>query len=272
MAIDAKQIKDLLVDYNQVDVEKYTSYLRKVEYEKKKDSNGKYTQEQKNPWINRKTSEELAEFFKRVDEAGLKFDGDHVTLQKRGITLDYVAYKNKMLSVYPNTKIAIGVVYKGDNFSYEEQSGVVSYTHIPANPFSKKDDDIIGTFCLIKNERGQFMTTLDKDEIQKHRAVATTDSIWRKWYSEMVQKTVIKKACKFHFDDLFSAVDAIDNEAINLDLPPTGNIELKAKLEALTTEAEVNALYKEENPNGEDIIYFTNRIAEIKEGKDNGNT
>jgi hypothetical protein len=253
MTIEINKIQALLSSYNEVDVEKYTSYIRKL------------LADDKNKWINYKSNEDIANFFKRVDANGLKFDGIHVTLQNTGITLDFVAYKNKMLLAYPETKVDLGIVYKGDDFSYSKENGKVQYNHTPLNPFDKKEDNILGAYCVIKNSRGEFITTLSKEEIDKHRKVAKTDYIWKAWLSEMINKTVIKKACKFHYDDVFTGLDEIDNEAINLNLPVDGDLKLKSRLEKLKSMAEVNALYKELQPSGSDLKLFTNRISELQD-------
>lgn len=253
--MNTTEITNLLKKYNEVDVEKYTSYLSKLKYEQNKKGND---------WISKKTPQQLASFFERVALEGLKFDGVHVTLQNTGITLDYIAYKNKMLMAYPETKLDLGIVYKGDSFEFRKEDGKVYYNYTPNNPFEKKEDDILGAYCVIKNSRGEFITTLNKQEIDKHRKVAKTDYIWKSWLPEMINKTIIKKACKFHYDDVFTGLDDIDNEQINLDLPVDGDLKLKTKLESLLTMEDVNKLYNEIKPKGSDLKLFTNRIAELE--------
>src|SRR5690606_4123369 len=39
-----------------------------------------------------------------------------------------------------------------------------------------------------------------------------TTSIWDAWLSEMVKKSVVKRACKTHFKDLVADIEEIDNE------------------------------------------------------------
>jgi hypothetical protein len=261
--MDIKKIKDLLKDCKLQEVENYSAYLQSL-YDK-------YDKEQKTYpnrfWLDKITPERFAFFFKKIANEGLVFDGKHITLSTRGISLDYVAYKNKMLLVYPESQISFGIVYDGDEFSFQEINGKVLYTHKHNNPFKKSDDKIIGCYCVIRNNRGEILKTLDKKEIEKHRAVAQTDSMWKKWFSDMVIKTVVKKACKVYFDDVVEGIDDIDNESIDLDLPTNGNLDIKARVEACTTIEAVKALAKELNPNANDIEYFVKRENEIRDSE-----
>ena len=135
-------------------IEKFAAYCERLSTEKDKEKN------LKNPWMQYKKEEELATLYKRVKAEGLVFDGVHITLQKRGVSYDYVAYKNKMLLVYPETIIDIGLVYKGDSFSSYKKNGKVLYEHIQNSPFEHKDSDLVGAYCIIKNQRGEFIDTI----------------------------------------------------------------------------------------------------------------
>lgn len=205
-----EQILDELPNENQIDVDKFASYCQRIRMEVDKRGQLRY------PFMQRKSATELAGLFRRVKSEGLVFDGKHITLQSTGVTYDYVAYKNKMLLAYPNSKIDIGVVNKGDIFKFKKENGEISYTHDIADPFAEKLE-ITGAYCIIKNDRGEFLTTLNRDELEKHRKSAKTDSIWSAWFKEMVLKTVIKKACKYHFDDIFENINEMDNESYDPD-------------------------------------------------------
>ena len=251
-----KQIIDALA--NEKGASDFAAYVAKSIAEK-----DRKTGKLKNPHFQNRSAEFFVDIFNRVKEAGLVFDGKHVTLQQTGITLDYVAYKNKMLVSYPESKISIGVVYDGDSFSFSECDGKVRYTHEHSNPFNKSDDKIIGVYVVIRNKRGEFLTTLDMNEIKKHRAVSKGDFIWKAWFVEMCKKTVMKKACKYHFDDVVTSLDEIDNENYDLDLPIQANTELKDKVNSCKTLEELTELYKKENPTGEDLKLFSLRKGEI---------
>jgi hypothetical protein len=231
-----EKIIELLKDIEQKEaVENYASYCARLKLEKNKE--GKL----KNPFMQYKKEEELAELFKRVLADGLIFDGKHITLQSTGVCYDYIAYKNKMLLAYPESKIDMSVVNDKDTFSFSRANGKVFYEHQMTEPFQK--ENIIGAYCIIKNNRGEFLTLLNKEELEKHRKVAKTDYIWSAWFKEMVLKTVIKKACKQHFDDVYTKIEELDNE--NYDLENTLDIDIKVKqeIEATTTEADLNKVY-----------------------------
>jgi hypothetical protein len=99
-------------------------------------------------------------------------------------------------------------------------------------------EKIIGGYCVIKNKRGEFLTLLSTTEIEQAKKVAKTTSIWDAWYAEMALKTVIKKAVKFHFDDIYTEMEEEDNKNYDLDL-----IEDKPVL----PEGLVNAIMEAEN-------------------------
>lgn len=223
-----EKIIELLKDIEQKEaVENYASYCVRLKLEKNKE--GKL----KNPFMQYKKEEELAELFKRVLADGLIFDGKHITLQSTGICYDYIAYKNKMLLAYPESKIDMSVVNDKDTFSFSRANGKVFYEHQVTEPFQK--ENIIGAYCIIKNNRGEFLTLLNKEELEKHRKVAKTDYIWSAWFKEMVLKTVIKKACKQHFDDVYTKIEELDNENYDLENALDISIEAKQEIEQATT-------------------------------------
>ena len=170
----------------------------------------------KRPWFKNLDPQQFADLFMKVKAEGLIFDGKHITFQSRGISYDYVAYKNKMLLVYPESKIDMAVVLEGDIFNIEKKDGKVIYSHKIKDAFADPTEaSITGAYCVIKNKRGEFETVLSKAEIIKHRNSAKTKFIWNAWYKEMVLKTVIKKAVKYHFDDTFVEMDEEDNKNID---------------------------------------------------------
>lgn len=208
-----QQITELLSNENPEDVDAYSSYCHRIatDIDKK-------TGQLKNPFMKLKSAKQLADLFKRVKKEGLVFDGKHISLQSTGIAFDYVAYKNKMLLAYPESMMDVGVVKEGDTFTLENENGQVKYKHTIGDAFKTADaNNINGAFCIIKNKRGEFATLLSKEDIQKHKKVAKTSMIWDNWFKEMVLKTVIKKACKYHYDDIFEGMNTIDNESIDLD-------------------------------------------------------
>lgn len=203
-------IKQGLKKYPENQVNNYIAYLQRLATEKQKGN-------LKNPWMNQRTDDFLIRIFKVVADDGLVFDGDDITLQSTGVSYNYQAYKNKMLLAYPESVIDVSLVYQDDTFQFQKQSGKVQYTHTIGNPFNRDETAIIGAYCVIKNHRGEFLTLLSKKDIDKHRKVAKTDYIWKSWFAEMALKTIMKKACKQHFKDVFSNIEAMDNENYDLE-------------------------------------------------------
>lgn len=222
---------------NQAEVEQFASYLEDI-YTKQKDGKPENAW-----WMNKISIQKYAELFRRVKNEGLVFDGKHVTLTNRGINYDYIAYKNKMLIAYPETIMDVELVYQGDKFVPSKDSGSVTYSHDIADPFNRTDDKIIGGYCVIKNKRGQFLTLLTREEFEKHKKVAKTTAIWDAWFREMCLKTVVKKACKVHFDDVYQTMEEEDNQQYEpelLDIP----VSHKEKLEAITDLDALRDYYK----------------------------
>lgn len=265
---DAKQIMQDIIkglqDYNQNDVEKYASYIYSSMTAKDRDGN------LKNKFLQYRPAAHHIHNFKQVEAQGLVFDGKHVTLQSTGITFDYVAYKNKMLKTYPETKMDFAVVYESDEFTFRRDSGKVSYSHELGNPFSQNENKIIGAYCVIKNNRGEFLTILDKEAIQKHRKVARSDSIWSKWFTEMVKKTIVKKACKDHFDDMYNDIEELDNENYDVENPLDVSVEFKGEIDSLTDLDALREAYAKYKGNPIKMKYIMKRVEMIKKESEDG--
>lgn len=227
--------------------EQFASYIIKLETET--DKEGRL----KNQWMKGRKEEEMVALFNRVAEDGLVFDGKHITLQSTGISYDYVAYKNKMLLAYPESKVDVSLVYQGDDFSVAKESGSVVYSHNIKNPFDRKEADIIGGYCVIQNRRGEFLTIMSKEDIEKHRKTAKTDYIWRQWFIEMALKTVIKKAVKQHFSDVFEKIEDTDNENYSLENPLELNLEHKKAIDDITTIEDLKSYYEANKGQGKDF-------------------
>jgi len=227
--------------------EQFASYVIKLETET--DKEGRL----KNQWMKGRKEEEMVALFNRVAEDGLVFDGKHITLQSTGISYDYVAYKNKMLLAYPESKVDVSLVYQGDDFSVAKESGSVVYSHNIKNPFDRKEADIIGGYCVIQNRRGEFLTIMSKEDIEKHRKTAKTDYIWRQWFIEMALKTVIKKAVKQHFSDVFEKIEDTDNENYSLENPLELNLEHKKAIDDITTIEDLKSYYEANKGQGKDF-------------------
>lgn len=240
-------------DFKKEQAEQYAAYCLRLKLEKDRNGNPK------NGFMQKKSVEDLEKLYRRVSAEGVPFDGKHVTLQSTGISYDYVALKNKMLLVYPESQIDIQLVYKADSFEVRKESGVVLYSHDIANPFEQKDEDVIGGYVVIRNKRGEFIVTLGKDDIQKHRNVAKTDYIWKAWFKEMCMKTVMKKACKYHFQDIYAGIEDIDNENYDLE---------KVKDEPIEKRLQKMIIDEMRTYQGDDLADLQKMCKEKKEAKE----
>ncbi len=236
--MNKEQMIKLLKDYDAVDADKFIIYCDKLQNEKDRKNN-----KIKNPWMKYKTDEQLAQLFKQVNAEGLVFDGKHITLQSTGVSFDYIAYKNKMLIAYPESLMDISLVYKGDDFSFKKDSGKVYYTHTLDSPFLQTDNDVIGGYCVIKNNRGEFLTLIGRADLEKHRKVAKTDYIWKNWFKEMCMKTISKKACKQHFEDIFTDINTLDNENNDIEKPIEISVDDKINVEDIKDLNELKEYY-----------------------------
>ena len=204
----------LKIDNNEANAENYISYIKQLKEKKKKEGASWILA---NPWATKIPDAKYIEFYKRVHSEGLALDGKHITIDTRGIQYDYVAFKNKMLIIYPESLIDAQLVYKGDEYSFAKENGKVYYKHIYGNVFKRKETDVLGGYCVIKNKRGEFLTTLTYEDIIKHKNVAKTKSIWNSWFVEMALKTIIRKSVKVHFDDIYQDMEEVDNVNYDLD-------------------------------------------------------
>lgn len=200
-------------------------------------SKGEYT----NKWLWNCDKQYFDNIINKLSKINLPLDGKHVTLTSRGITLDYIAYKNKFLSIYPNAEIDFDLVYNDDEFSIKKENGKVLYEHKIGNPFSKKRENLFGAYCVIKiHNRGEFQVTLDLEELKKHENLSNMKYLYNQWWVELYKKTIIRKALKFHFEDDFDDFNKIDDEGMDNDFN-----NLKPKTEDKT--AVLNDLLKKIN-------------------------
>ena len=248
--MDYKNIKDKLSEHPEAEVDRYINYLKFLETEKKDN-------QPKNKWFIYFKENNAIDIYNKVAIDGLSIDGETITLQFKGkvmISYNYQAYKNRLLIIYPETKFDLQLVNKGDKFIFIKESGSVQYTHEILDPFNTSKE-IIGTYCIIKNKRGEFLETLNMTEIQKMKNVATTKNVWNNWEGEMVLKSVIKRACKRHFRDITANIDNIDNESINLDNINIEN-EIQLKIDKIKSIPELTTIYKENYKKSKDKINF----------------
>lgn len=142
---------------------------------------------------------------------GLVLDGVNVVITGRNMGMvTYHGYKNKVLSVYPETKFDIQLVREADMFSVSKSSGHIEYTHEIGDPFG--NSPIVGAYVIFKNKRGEYLETLSKSDYEKMKHASKQSYLWGEWESEFWLKSVIKRACKRHFNDIIAEIDKNDNE------------------------------------------------------------
>lgn len=237
MSLNKEKIIVLLPDHNKEEAEKFASYVVRLQLEKKKDGS------LANPWMAPKGEAEMAELFRRVAKDGLVFDGKTIILTNTGINYGWQAYKNKMMLAYPESKIDVNLVYEGETFHYSNESGNVIYQHNVSEPFNQTDKNIVGGYCVIRNRRGDFITVLNKKDIEKRRKKAKMDAVWSEWEKEMTLKTVMKRGCTFYFYDIYESIEEKDNDNYNLENPLDLSLELKKTIDSIQSVEELQSYY-----------------------------
>lgn len=210
-------MKELLKKYDSVKVNVFCKYVTKLKTDKK-DS------QLVNWWAKDISKEDYAHLFEKVHAEGLWLDGETISINYRkntGLVLNfgYQAYKNKVKLVYPETIFDLQLVINGDKFNIEKKSGKVIYSHEIKNPFLKPEqNNITGGYCIIKNNTGEFFESMGIKEIEQCKKTSTMPHIWKVWYGQMAKKTVIKRGCKHHFDDICGGIEQLDNVGYDVDL------------------------------------------------------
>lgn len=202
-----EEIISSLKEYNQQDVKIYAEYIMET-WNKSKD--GKYENQW---WMQKLSGDYITNCFRKVASLDLVFDGKNITLQSTWVSFNYVAYKNRCLRIYPETTIDWPtLVYKEDKFSAYKENGKVFSSHTFGNVFGQTEDNVVGWYIIIKNRRWEFFTRLSLADLEKHKATAKTQAIWKAWLREMYMKTIAKKWFWEHFKDDFQAMEELDNE------------------------------------------------------------
>lgn len=254
-----ESIKSELADYNQVEVGIFIDYLKKLETDKDRQK------QLRNKWFAYFKEAQAVGLYKKVALDELYIDGDTITIAFKGaviISYNYQAYKNKLLNVYPESLFDVQLVNEGDTFSFRKESGKVIYSHELNNPFDEVKK-IIGCYCIIKNNRGEFIETLNMTEVKKMKNVAKTQAIWNVWEGEMILKSVMKRACKRHFKDTIVNMEVLDNENYDLD---TVNLmsEVQSEIEDCKSLEELNEVYAKYKDNSGDEVQFLSLLGEKK--------
>lgn len=223
--VDIKLVKKGLIDHNgkeTVFINKFSAYLDSIN---KRDKKG-------NDMTFGMSNEDMVKIFIKYDNIGIAIDGINaaITAYNR-VFISWIGYKNKVLSVYPEAEFDVQLVREDDTISFAKESGSVIYTHSLGSPFAS-NKGIVGAYCVIKTKRGEALETLGKDDFEKMKSGSKLQASWDKWESEFWLKSVIKRACKRHFNDIVADIERVDNEDYSDEAKPTKDDKKKAILEA----------------------------------------
>lgn len=212
--VEPKTLKDMLKKMNVrvADINKFTTYINgemaKEAAAKKKDSNA-YAP------VTNNDSNALYTLFVKFWNLGLVIDGVNVVITGRNMAMvTYHGFKNKVKSIYPDATFDVQLVREGDTFQVSKESGSVMYSHQFGDPFTEKP--IKGAYCIIKIGDSDYLETLNKKDYLAMRGGSKNSGTWDKWESEFWLKSVIKRACKRHFNDITVELDKVDNDAYGL--------------------------------------------------------
>ena len=264
MKCNTKILRELLSSYPSNAVNIYIDYVitLNTKRKKKKTEEGKEEFILANKWATYLDTNWYFTIFEKVARDGIYIDGESISITKRGATYDYNAYKTILLLKYPETKLDVGLVYNVDKFTFHKENGKISYRHTINDPFSiSNSKKIIGAYAIVKNRRGEFLETINLNDIDKFKNSAEIDTIWETWYDRMVLKSVIKRVCKIGFYDIFKNIEQIDNQNSN---PDNGNVssKLRKKIAACINRQELNKLWRADYMNDRQLVKIFKEKAE----------
>jgi len=208
MEKEETSLKEQLIERGMpaIEVEKFLNY---VNGERHKESD-----KDKKPVTNN-TDKSLLSMALKFWRMGLTIDGVNVVIAGNNMAMvTYHGYKNTVLRVYPETEIDMQIVREGDTFNLAKESGSIVYSHTISDPFGNKP--IVGAYAVIKNKRGEFVETLNRSDFEAMKDGSKQKYLWTSWESEFWLKSVLKRACKRHFNDIVEDIDKNDNEDFGL--------------------------------------------------------
>lgn len=146
---------------------------------------------------------------------GLLIDGINVVITGKSMAMvTYHGYKNKVKQIYPSAKFDVQLVRESDTFTVSKESGKVEYAHIFGNVF--ENSRIIGAYCIIDIDGTQYLEILNMRDFEEMKKASKQSYLWKQWESEFVLKSVVKRACKRHFNDITVEIDKADNEEFGI--------------------------------------------------------
>lgn len=161
---------------------------------------------------------------KQAIDLGLEIDGrKHGHLIKRNVNVGtkenpkwvaectfqvgYTGFIYSLKREIPDANIVVNLVKQGDILTIKKDDDIETYTHTLKDPFAGQDK-IIGGYCYISFTLGDRkiakIEAMSKNEIDKIKGCAISDTIWNKWYEEKAKVAIIRRACKVIFAGLNS--------------------------------------------------------------------
>ena len=153
---------------------------------------------------------------------------------------------------YPEAIFDIQLVRQGDEFNFTKDNGKVVYTHKIKNPF--EENPVVGGYCVLKLRTGEFLELLSRVELEKIRKKATASNVWNEWTNEMYLKSIIRRTCKRHCQDVVIELDKIDNE--NFDLA-------KEDVNVFISQDDIETIEKLMETSGADKIAFISKLLKL---------
>jgi phage RecT family recombinase len=187
------------------------------------------------------TTNSIVSAIKQACDLNLEIDArQHCHLIKYGNTanlqIGYRGYIYAIKRAYPDANIDCSLVYENDDFTISKEGDRTTYKLNKNNPFSK-EKKIVGGFCYISYTAGDrlvsFIETIGIDEINKIKACAKNDCIWKSWFEEKAKVAIIKRACKVHFSGINQIAEITEFDNKEFDVTP--NVEEMKQAEEIET-------------------------------------
>ena len=209
-----------------------------------KNKKGEYV----NRWLWNKSKAYFMHIDKTLKKLNVNLDGKHATLTAKGLTFDYIVYKNRLLQNYPKATIDLDLVFEGDDFSIRKENGKVVYNHNIKNPFGKNLENLVGAYCIIRiKDRGEFQTTMGIVELEKHKKLSNMAYLYDLWWQELYKKTVLRKNLKFHFEDEFEDIQQIDDIGMDNNLESLTEKQIKEMVNECKTRKDLLKVWQQLN-------------------------
>lgn len=146
------------------------------------------------------------------------FRNKHKGVQEAKMIPGWRGYVSRLRNKLQNFDIHTGIVLPGDKFSVRKEGAKETYEHVVAesNVFNNDYRNMTGAYCYIEytvdGVQKSVVTCMSKNEITKIENTAKKKDIWNQWFDQQVIKTLVRRACKLHFNTITEELDILDNE------------------------------------------------------------